>query len=289
MDKKVKVAALSILSNSLLILMKLFIGVISGSVSILSEAIHSSMDLLASIMAYFAVRISSKEPDKMHPYGHGKFENISGVMEGFLIFIAAIWIIYEAVQKLIHPTTIINHALAMGVMFLSALVNLFVSRRIYKVAKETNSIALEADALHLKTDVYTSLGVGIGILFIWVSGLTIFDPIFAIAVSFLIIKEAYDLVRRAFNPLLDARIDQEKLDDFNAILEAKIPEGTCYSQLRVRLNGAKYILDFVLTVPPKMTVEESHSICDVLETAIHEKYDEADIKIHVEPQKITDA
>jgi len=268
MNKKARVAGISILSNIFLTLLKLIVGLLSGSVSILSEAIHSAMDLLASVIAFFAVRISAKEADNRHPYGHGKFENISGVLEGVLIFIAAIWIIYEAVQKLTHPAEISSIGLAMGVMFFSAILNFFVSRQLYKVAKETNSIALEADALHLKTDVYTSLAVGVGILLIWVTGISIFDPIFAIAVALLIIKEAYQLVRKAFNPLLDTQIDSEEYNKLSTLISSELPTETSFSELRARQNGALYILDFILKVPPQMSVLDAHKICDSIELSI---------------------
>jgi cation diffusion facilitator family transporter len=158
MNAKVKVAQLSIISNTLLIILKLAAGILSGSVSIISEAIHSSMDLIASVIAFFSVKVSDNPPDSRHPYGHGKVENISGVIEALLIFAAAIWIIFEAVKKLFGEKIELD-SIALGslVMIVSAIVNIFVSRRLYKVAHETNSVALEADALHLKTDVFTSL------------------------------------------------------------------------------------------------------------------------------------
>lgn len=285
MMKKAKIAAVSIASNSLLILLKLIVGLISGSVSILSEAINSAMDLLAAIMAFFAVQISAKVPDKKHPYGHGKFENISGVIEGLLIIIAAVWIIYEAVHKLSNPSEMGSYYLAIGVMFFSAIVNFFVSRKLYQVAKETNSVALEADALHLKADVYTSLGVGVGILLIWITGFSILDPIVAIAVAVYILQEAYRLIVRAFNPLIDAGIEQDEIENFCILIKSNLPENTNINDLRVRQNGSIYILDFALIVPPKMIVQEAHSICDMLENEIRAIYADADINIHIEPKK----
>lgn len=285
MDKKTRVAGISILSNVLLTFLKLIIGFISGSVSILSEAIHSGIDLLASVMAFIAVRLSSKKPDSKHPYGHGKFENISGVLEGVLIFIAAIWIIYEAVHKLINPEKISSFGLAIGVMLFSAVLNFFVSRQLYKVAKETNSIALEADALHLKADVYTSLGVSLGLLFIWITGLYIFDPIFAIGVALLIIKESFHLIQKAFNPLLDARIGFREYDKLNSLIESELPPFTHITNLRARQNGNVYILDFVLKVPPQMSVQDAHHICDSLEFSIRNIFNDVDIKIHIEPKE----
>lgn len=284
MNKKAKIAFVSIVSNSSLICLKLIVGFLSGSVSIISEAIHSSMDLIAAIMAYIAVRLSSKKPDKKHPYGHGKFENVSGVVEGILIIVAAVWIIFEAIHKINNPGKISSYYLAIGVMFFSAVVNFFVSRRLYKVAKETNSIALEADALHLKADVYTSLGVGFGILLIWISGINILDPIIAIAVAVFILQEAYKLIIKAFDPLLDSRVEQAEIDKFCEIIRLNLPENTAIHDLRVRQNGSVYILDFALQVPPNMIVQDAHSICDLLEKKIRFVYADADINIHIEPK-----
>jgi cation diffusion facilitator family transporter len=204
MNAKVSIARLSIISNSLLILMKLAVGLISGSVSILSEAIHSLMDLIAAIISFFSVRVSDNPPDLRHPYGHGKIENISGVIESLLIFLAAVWIIIEAVRKLFgEKIELESIALGSIVMLISAIVNTFVSRRLYKVARATNSVALEADALHLKTDIYTSLGVAIGLGLIMVTGINWLDPVIAILVALFIINEAYHLLTKAFTPLLD--------------------------------------------------------------------------------------
>ena len=194
MNAKVSIARLSIVSNTLLIVMKLVVGLISGSVSILSEAIHSSMDLIAALIAFFSVRVSDNPPDSRHPYGHGKIENISGVIESLLIFIAAVWIIVEAVKKLFGERIELD-SIALGsiVMLISAIVNTYVSRRLYKVARATNSVALEADALHLKTDIFTSLGVAVGLGLIMATGINWLDPVIAILVALFIIREAYHL------------------------------------------------------------------------------------------------
>ena len=284
MDIKVRTARLSIFSNTFLIIIKIITGILTASVSILSEAIHSSIDLLASAIAFFAVKISSHKPDERHPYGHGKFENISGVIEGLLIFVAAFWIIYESIHKIIHPSEIKYFGIAASVMFISAIVNFFVSRRLYKVAKETDSIALEADALHLKTDVYSSLGVGFGMIVIWVTDWHRFDPIIAIAVALFIMKEAYDLVKNAVNPLLDVQINDEELNKMEDIINNCCKNKNLkHKELRSHKSGATHFIDFVLMVPPNMTVEESHNICDQLEKSIDKHYIDTDINIHVEP------
>ena len=149
MSIKKNVALLSVASNTLLIAMKLVVGLMSGSVSIVSEAIHSTMDLLAAVIAFVSVRLADAPPDADHPYGHEKFENVSGVIEGALIVVAAVWIVIEAVGKLFHPGTIEAAGWGLAAMFVSAAVNAGVATILYRVAKAEKSVALEADALHL--------------------------------------------------------------------------------------------------------------------------------------------
>lgn len=280
MNIKVRTARLSVISNSMLIVMKLLAGIFSGSVSIISEAIHSGMDLLAAVIAFFSVKISDTPPDKEHPYGHGKYENVSGVIEAVLIFIAAGWIIYEAVKKIIHPQEVDNLEIGAIVMAVSAIVNLIVSCRLYKVAKENDSIALEADALHLKTDVYTSAGVAVGLIFIWVTGWTIFDPIVAIFVAILILKESYNLLKNAYSPLLDVSLsDEEKKIIDEAISLRKLT----YHNLRTRKSGQYRFADLHLEMSGNTSLSDVHRICDEIENDIKSKLRHIEINIHVEP------
>lgn len=195
---KTRTARLSVISNSLLIVMKLAAGIISGSVSIISEAIHSSLDLVAAIIAFFAVKISGTPADERHPFGHGKVENVSGVIEALLIFAASAWIIYEAIDRFVHPGETGALGLGVLVMAVSAVVNIIVSRHLYKVARQTDSVALEADALHLKTDVITSAGVALGLVLIWLTDWHVLDPIIALVVAVIIIYESWMLLRKAF-------------------------------------------------------------------------------------------
>lgn len=282
MSKKVNVAKLSVASNTALIAMKLTVGLISGSISILSEAIHSFMDLLAAIIAYFSVRVSDTPADEKHPYGHGKFENISGVVEALLIFVAAFWIIYEAIKKLLNPGEIESLWLGFIVMTISAIVNLIVSARLYKVAKETDSIALEADALHLKTDVLTSAGVAVGMVLIWITGLHILDPIAAIMVALLILKESYDLFRRAYGPLLDSALPLDDVEKIRLVINKHCNSDSCFHDLRTRRSGSRKYVDFHLNLAPDMTVREAHYLCDLIEADIHSVVPNSEVTIHVE-------
>jgi cation diffusion facilitator family transporter len=281
MNAKVKIARLSILSNTLLIIMKLAAGLVSGSVSIISEAIHSSMDLIAAIIAYFSVRVSDNPPDSRHPYGHGKIENISGVIEAFLIFVAAVWIIIEAIKKLLgEKIELESIALGSAVMVISAIVNAFVSRRLYKVARETNSVALEADALHLKTDVYTSVGVAIGLGLIMVTKINWLDPVVAIIVALFIIKESFQLLTKAFTPLLDTAWEEEEIEE----LESKLKRmDVNYHDLRTRVAGNYKFLDLHIQIPEDVSVGSAHKYCDKIENELTECYDNLTVTIHVEP------
>ncbi len=288
-NKKVRTARLSIISNTFLIIMKTLVGILSGSVSIISEAIHSTMDLLAAIIAFFSVKISDKKPDEEHPYGHGKFENISGVIEALLIFIAAIWIMYEAVNKILHQKEIDNLDWGFIVMFVSAVVNIVVSQRLYKVAKETDSIALEADALHLKVDVYTSMGVAVGLGLIWISGfilrypLYILDPIVAILVAMLILRESFILLKTAYSPLLDVKLPDDEIAIIKQAIENNKIGNISFHQLRTRKAGNYRYVDLHLEVPASFSVKESHDICDAIEKEIEAKLKKVEVNIHVEP------
>jgi len=281
MNAKVSIARLSIFSNSLLIAMKLAVGVVSGSVSIISEAIHSAMDLVAAVIAFFSVKVSDIPPDSRHPYGHGKVENISGVIEALLIFIAAIWIIVEATKKLLsHNIMLESIGMGSAVMCISAVINSIVSQRLYKVAKETKSIALEADALHLKTDVYTSLGVAIGLGLILITGITWFDPVVAILVALFIIYESYLLLKKAFTPLLDVSWENEDIDDLEKTLNEM---NVNYHELRTRVAGNYRFIDLHIDMPKDLSVESAHKYCDMIEEKLTSKFENLNVTIHVEP------
>ncbi len=282
-NRKVKVAALSIFSNIVLIILKLVAGILSGSVSIISETIHSGMDLMAAVIAFFSVRLSSKPPDKEHPYGHGKIENVSGVIEGLLIFVAAYLIIREAVDKILNPNEIKQSLVAVSVMLVSALVNIIVSRILYKVAKEEDSMALEADALHLKTDVYTSLGVAVGIILIKLTNLNILDPIVAILVACLIIKEAFMLCKNAFNPLLDTKLSDEEENCLCLVMDKYKPQIIDYHELRTRKSGNIKYIDFHMTVIKYLTIEESHDLSEKIEKDLEKVITNTNVTIHFEP------
>jgi cation diffusion facilitator family transporter len=242
--RKASVARLSVISNTTLMLLKLAVGLVIESVSVISEAIHSGMDLLAAIIALFAVKISGIPADQHHPFGHGKVENISGTVEALLIFLAAIWIIYEAVKKLLNPQPLEDVGWGVAVMLVSAIVNIIVSRMLFKVGKETDSVALQTDAWHLRTDVYTSAGVMAGLGIIWLgsflfpgANLDWVDPVAAIFVALLIIKAAYKLTLESARDLVDVSLPLEEEDEISRIIASFTPTIRGFHRLRTRKSG----------------------------------------------------
>lgn len=288
--KKASVALLSVASNSTLVLLKLAVGMMIGSVSILSEAIHSGVDLLAAVIAFLAVRTSGKPADQDHPFGHGKVENISGVVEALLIFLAAGWIIFEAVEKLRNPVPLEDAGLGVAIMLASAAVNVFVSERLFKTARETDSVALQADAWHLRTDVYTSLGVMAGLGAIWLGSLFLpgtdlawVDPVVAIGVALLIIKAAYHLVIESAQDLLDVSLPPDEEADIRKHITVFAPTIRGFHRLRTRKSGSYRFVEFHVRVDAALSVDESHRISDMITCAIKQHYPGTTVTIHIEP------
>jgi len=281
--KRVKAARLSIVSNSALVILKLTVGLAMMSVSVISEAIHSIMDLLAAIIANYSVRKSTQPADRDHAYGHGKYENLSGVAEALLIFIAAAIIIYEAVQRLMQGAEVEFLEVGIVVMGISAVVNFFVSRYLYKVAKAEDSIALEADALHLKTDVWTSFGIFIGLIVIRITNLPILDPIIAIGIAMLIIKVAWDLTKRSGGGLLDQKLNSSEEAVIRQALDRHASEFLDYHSMRTRRAGSEKFVDLHLVVKHDLSIEEVHLLADSLEKEVETVLKNTDVTIHIEP------
>jgi len=280
---KTGAARMSVISNTALIAFKLVVGLLTGSVSIIAEAIHSLIDLVAAIIAFFSVRVSDKPADDAHPFGHGKIENVSGTVEAILIFLAAIMIIYEAIHKLLVGVTIEFEEFGIAVMLISVVANITVSRLLYRVAKKTDSLALEADAKHLSTDVYTSLGVLVGLVAIRLTGWVILDPIFAIGVALFICKAAWDITRKSFGGLVDEKLPPQEEAEINACLKEHTSNIVSFHNLRTRKAGAQRYVDLHVVMRNDAGLEEAHQMCDHLEADIRARLPRTNIIIHCEP------
>ena len=288
--RKSRVALLSVVSNAILVTLKLSVGLLAGSVSVISEAIHSGVDLLASLIAFASVRASGKPADERHPFGHGKYENVSGAVEALLIFVAAGWIVYEAIHKLLAPAPVERLGLGIAVMAISAIGNLLVSHRLMVVGRETDSIALRADAWHLRTDVYTSAGVLAGLTAMAAGhylapalNLAWVDPVAAIIVAGLIVKAAWDLTAESVHGLLDAGLSPAEVDWIRQHLASRYPVVRGFHGLRTRKAGAARFVEFHVILDAGMTIAEGHTISETIEAAIAAHLPHTYLSIHIEP------
>ncbi len=279
---KTRSALLSVFSNASLTLLKLLVGFSSGSISVISEAIHSGVDLLASVIAYLSVRVADQPPDREHPYGHGKVEHISGVAEGVLIFLAAGLVLWEAVKRLIGGVVPFQPIYGIAVMALSAVLNLGISEWLYRVAEETESDALEADAGHLRADVYTSAGVLLGLVVIHLTGWRFLDPLIALFISFFVLRLAWTTTTGSLGHLLDAGLPQEEIDTIARLARSQ-PGVMSFHKIRTRRAGSYRYIDLHIQVRKDITVEEGHRIAHSLQDRIHQVLPRAHVIIHIEP------
>ena len=287
MNDKTQAASFSIASNTILTISKIVVGFVSGSVSTISEGLHSGIDLIASLISFVAIKNSGKPADKCHSYGHGKIENISGTIEALLIFIAAIVIICESAQKLYSIMNggkyTLDTNLGIIVMAISAIMNFLVSTNSIRVAKKYDSIALMADAMHLRTDIYTSLGVFVGLILVKITGLVILDSLIALVIALAILKTSIDITKQAISPLLDRSLPEEELQIINEILISHTSEFIDFHKLRTRKAGAERHIDLHLVVSKFNNVGDAHRLCDDIEDAIKDRLAGVQILIHFEP------
>jgi cation diffusion facilitator family transporter len=287
---KHRAASLSVASNTSLVSLKLLVGIFTGSLSVLAEAAHSANDLAAALITWVAVRQSAQPADESHPFGHGKFESVASFVEALLILAAAASIAYAAVGRIIRGVPELDRPLiGASVMGASALVNVVVSRHLFHVAKKTGSPALEADAWHLSSDVYSSLAVLVALAGVaagqkWnLPWLRLLDPIGAVGVAALLLHISWKLVQGAFQHLTDASAPEAEVSGIDRLLRQHYPQFLGYHRLRARHAGPEHHIDLHLVVPPAMSVQEAHDLCDHLERDIRNLLPRAHVLIHVEP------
>ena len=280
---KSKAASISIASNALLVLLKGVVGFITGSVSILAEAVHSAVDLIAAMIAYFAVNVADQPPDEAHAYGHGKFENISGTVEAILIIAAAVYIAYEAILRTLHGAAVERLSMGMVVMLISAVANWIVSANLFRVAKETDSIALEADGHHLRLDVYTSAGVLVGLVVIYLTDIVLIDRLMGFAVALWIGWIGLQLSGKALGPLLDLQLPEDEIEQILTILHSD-ERVLGYHKLRTRKSGAQRHVDVHLVVQRGLSLTEAHNLAEEVEDKIRAKLENVFVLTHVEPE-----
>jgi cation diffusion facilitator family transporter len=285
MRTKSGAATLSVASNSLLIALKIAAGAITGSIAIITEAIHSSIDLVASVIALVSVRKADEPPDPEHPYGHEKVENLAAAIEGMLILLGAGIIVFEATRRLVVGAQVEHLGVGIVVIAFSALANLGVSRFLLGRAREHRSAALEGDAAHLLTDALTSLGVVVGLGLVELTGNSVFDAIAALVVAAAIVFAGLRILMRSSRVLVDEAPPPQELDRIEAaIAAARPPEMVGYHKLRARRAGPRRYIDLHVQFRSGTTLEGAHSLAHRLRAAIEAEVPDSDVLIHVEPE-----
>ena len=281
--EKKKVALISVFAAVFLTVFKIIVGILTGSLGILSEALHSGLDLVAAIITYFSVRLSDKPADSDHRYGHGKIENLSALIETFLLLITCVWIIYEAVSRLLSGNTHIEvNKWSYIVVISSIIIDYNRSRMLFRVAKKHNSQALEADAIHFSTDIWSSSVVLFGLICANL-GWYFADAIAALGVASIVLFVSYQLGKRA----IDVLLDKAPMDTV-AIVEQTLsnyPEVKQFHDLKVRTAGADTFIKFNIHLEPDLSLRQVHELCDKIENELGELISRSEIYIHAEPQE----
>jgi len=266
-----------------LIIIKVVVAVITGSISITAQATDSFLDLFAIGVTFFAVRLAVAPADEEHPFGHGKIEGIAAGVQAVLIFGAAGFIIYSAVRRIIEQTTIELTEAGMAVMLVSIIASVFLSRHLLKVSRATSSISLEASARNIAADVYSAAGVLVALVVVRFTRLHILDPIIALAVALFILKAGYDVTRRSISELVDVRLPEMEQDVIISCITEHRAQLAGYHKIRTRRAGNQRFVDFHLVIPKNASLEEAHQMCDHLEEDIESKLPNSSVTIHVEP------
>jgi cation diffusion facilitator family transporter len=276
-------ALLSVVAAVATIGLKTAAYIITGSIGLLSDALESLANLVAALVALYALWVAARPPDEEHTYGHTKAEYFSSGFEGLLIVAAAVGIVVAAVRRLIEPLPIQDPALGLLINALASVVNLAVARVLLRVGKRHESITLEADAQHLMADVWTSLGVIAGVTAAVATGWHRLDPIVAIAVALNVLRSGSGLLRRSVYGLLDTSLPEETLGKIKAILDAHSGAGVRYHALRTRQAGARRFISFHILVPGNWTVQRGHDLLERIEEQIREVVPNSVVDTHLEP------
>lgn len=262
---------------------KLSVAKLSGSVGMLSEGVHSFLDLISASLSYFTVRHAVKPADADHPFGHGKIETLSSLFESLLLVAAAGWITYEGVQHVTHPAPIEYEGLAMFTMGVSIAISYWVYRHNLNASEVAESSALRVNALHFLSDVVASIGVLVGLVLLKLTGWLMIDPIMAFAVAGYILLISVKQVVQALQELADAQLPDSEIEEIRKVVSQFEGRTIEAHDIRTRRSGMTRHIDFHLVVCGHMSVHESHAVCDEIELKINERFPNASVNIHVEP------
>jgi cation diffusion facilitator family transporter len=276
-------AGLSIAAAIATILLKGIAWHLTGSVGLLSDAIESFVNLAGALMALWMLALAETPADEGHPHGHGKAEYFSSAFEGFLIVVAALWIAYAAIERLLNPRPLEAVAVGLLVSAAASAINLATARVLMRIGRENNSITLEADAHHLMTDVWTSAGVILGVGLVWATGWAWLDPTIALLVAANIVWTGWRLMQRSVTGLMDASLPREQVEKIDRVLAGYASAGIGYHALRTRQAGSRSFVSVHILVPGGWTVSRGHELVERIEADIREAIPHAHVTSHLEP------
>jgi cation diffusion facilitator family transporter len=279
-----------VVSNGILIALKLAAGAITGSIAIITEAAHSGIDLIASVVAFYSVRKADEPADESHPYGHQKMENLAAAIEGMLILVGAGIILYESVHRLTVGAHVRSLGIGIGVIAVSTVANLGVSSYLYRQARVSESAALEGDAAHLRTDAATSAGVLVALVLVQVTGVEELDAVVALGVALAIVVAGLRILNRSSRVLVDEALPAEELGALREVIRAYgADEVVGFHKLRARRAGNRRYVDLHVQFRDGTTLKRAHELTHELQGAIRSRLRGADVLIHLEPEEAADA
>ncbi len=267
MSAQRRATVISTSAAALLTFVKLFVGLMSGSVAVLASAIDSILDMAVSIFNFFAIKKAEEHPNEMFPYGKGKVQAIAGVIEGTIITLSGLFIIYEAISKIMHRQGTEYLEASLGIMLFSILVTWLLVRYLLRIAKATDNIVIKADALHYQTDLLSNSAVVAALLVVWLTGWDWVDALFGLGIGLYIIYSAYEIIEEGIMILLDRSLPSEIVAKIGEII-GNHPKVNGYHWLKTRTDGTHNFVEFHLVLTPEMTLEEAHRIAEDLECKI---------------------
>ncbi|MEA3362509.1 MAG: cation diffusion facilitator family transporter [Thermodesulfobacteriota bacterium] len=282
-NPKLRAATYSICGALLLAIIKLTVAIFSGSMAVMASAIDSLLDILMSGINFLAIRHAEQPPDQSHPFGHGKFETLATLFQALVITGSGGWIIYESVIRLGRNNRLENIDQGIGVLAFSAVVSWFIARNLSRVAKQTDSSALEADSLHFRMDIYSNLGLMTGLLMVRWFDIHWLDAALSILVASYILHEALQLIKRSLTDMLDHELPEEIQRQVHHLISSQDGPIAGYHGLRTRRAGSLKIMDFHLEVCKDMTVAEAHKLTSSLKKRIEREIPGSNVIIHIEP------
>jgi ferrous-iron efflux pump FieF len=283
MDIKQKASAFAVVSASVLALSKFSVGMLSGSMAVVSSGLDSLLDVFMSAMNFFAIRKAAQPADEDHPYGHGKAENIAGLLQAVVIISTGAFIIYKAIDEFLARSAIQYSSLDLGVMCLSLAFSFVISFVLRRIGRRTESAALKADALHYTSDLYSNSAAILAIIVTYYTGRPFFDIGFAVVTGIIIIVSAIRILREGISGLMDTSIPRAIEKEIEAIIDDMPFPSAGYHKLRTRFAGSRKYIDFHLLACRKLHVDEAHELASQIENRINAKLSTADTVIHVEP------